>query len=279
MGVVINGSVVDPGLTVEGKPIPVKDFLADPKLAILTPEDGRMRSASATWPVRHVILHTTKGIPGGTNKTPQKVLPGWGPNTGVGWRSAAYCRNNPDAGRSRNGGHHLTIDHDGEISCHMDLARVAAYHAHTANEFSIGIEIMQRSDAGLFENQLKTAVALCHWLCDRFGIQKQIHLPYHGPITRLERQGKDCAGVFGHRDVTWRRGQGDPGDFVMQMLEEAGFEPFDFDREVDIAVWKERQKELGMAPANCDGVPGPMTHTALVAAGYENGIWANGKGC
>lgn len=281
MGVVIFGKAEEVKLV--DFDVPVISWLEDPKLEILMPEDGRPRPD--TWGVRHIILHTTKGIPGGANQTPQKLFPGFGAFTDVGVRSATYCRSNPDKGRSRNGGHHLTVDASGQISCHMDLGAAWAYHAHTANRYSIGIEIFQGAQAQLWEKQLHVVAALVDWLTRRFGIQRQIHLPYQGPIARLGtgKYGADCIGVFGHRDATGQRGQGDPGDFIMDMLRARGYEAFDYGKREDLEAWDDRQRSLyGVREdeddARCDGIAGPKTVEALKAAGYAHGLWVRRPG-
>jgi len=293
-GVVMNGKVVPvPGMTVD-------NFLEDPRLAILTPEDGYV--SSENWRARNICLHTTKGIPGGSNHTAQTLVDGFGPGTSVGLRSAAYCRNNPDAGRSRHGGHHLTFDNDGHLSCHMDLIRVAAYHGHACNRYSIGIEMYQDKDGSLHEGMLDTVVTFLDWLTRSVvtqegrpaPVQRQIHRPYAGrPISRLDvgGWGRDVCGLYGHRDASATRGQGDPGDFIFDKLAAAGYEAYDFGRRQDIIVWEGRQAALlGLRPhaerehgpeiaySNVDGVPGPGTARLVEQAGKPHGLWVSRPG-
>lgn len=255
-GLVINGAQVQiPGLN-------IVNYLDDPRLEIKAPEDGTRRKS---W-VRSVVLHTTKGIPGGKDKRPQVIHPGLGPNTNVGLRSATYCRTNPDSRgggtRSCNGGHHLTVDHDGTITCHADLAKWSMYHANTANQASIGIEMFQASDAGLYAGQLEIVVLLVDALTRLFGIQRQIPDRYRGPLARLGRgqNGMDLVGVIGHRDVSNTRGPGDPGDEIFTRLEAAGYKRVDFSSGADLALWKVAQAAHGLT---ADGVPGPMTYKKL----------------
>jgi hypothetical protein len=266
-GLVINGKAEDaPGLDTQ-------NYLDNPTLVIKAPEDGRPRRTK--W-VRGICLHTSKGIPGGRDLRPQKLLPGLGPSTNAGERMALYCLRNPDVGRSRHGGHHLTIDFDGRVYCHSDLARLAMYHGHFVNEVSIGIEIYQGSGAQLYEGQLDVAVLLCDFLTRRFGIQRQFHWPYrNAPIRRLGpgANGRSVVGVYGHRDVTAQRGFGDPGNLVFERLRAAGYEAFDFGKGEDIAVWKDRQRGLGFGGRDVDGIPGPKTRAALAAAGHAHGLW------
>jgi len=155
-----------------------------------------------------------------------------------------------------------------------DPATELAYHATTANSMSIGIEVKQGGDAELYAEQIGTAVDLCDFLTEQFGIQRQTQSVYRKrPIRRLAEHGgmgKDVVGVFGHRDQTARRGAGDPGDAIIAALVLDGYERFDFDADEDIKAWKERQAAHGIVP---DGVPGPMTAASLKAAGYRGGLW------
>lgn len=235
---------------------------------VLTPEDYRPRHTR--W-VRSICLHTTKGIPGGADLRPQVIKPGLGAPMNAGERDA-HCW----AGDGRPAAAHITVDFDGAIYQHADLLTVAAYHAGSVNEVSIGIEIYQGSDAGLYQGQLDAVVRLVDWLTARFGIQRQIPDAYHGgPILRLEAGAEDFVGVFGHRDCSATRGQGDPGDAVFAALAAAGYEQFDIGAGADIARWKVRQAQLGL-PA--DGIPGPATVAALAARGMPSGIWSRPPG-
>src|ERR1043165_69108 len=90
-----------PGLIIGGKEVDVpgvaiRNFKDDPKLALRVgrsdgPNDGRTRTA----PVTLVVLHTTKGIPGGTDKREQVILPGLGPDTKAEDRTATYWSTDP----------------------------------------------------------------------------------------------------------------------------------------------------------------------------------------
>lgn len=294
-GVVMNGKVVPvPG-------IDVANYLENPKLAILTPEDGYV--SGENWRARNITLHTTRGIPGGKDKRPQVLHPGLGPDTNVGERSAAYCRNNPDSvganGRARNGGHHLTFDGNGKLYCHMDLIRVVGYHGRACNRHSIGIEIWQDGrTAGLWEGQLAAVVAFLDWLTRSVvtqtgapaPIQRQVHFPYLGrPISRLGlgANGRNVVGIYGHRDADDNRGAGDPGDFIFQKLITAGYERYNFGANQDLEVWEKRQGEsLGLTPdqhgdfhdPRVDGVPGPGTAMTLKSQGRAHGLWVSRPG-
>jgi len=237
-------------------------YLDDSSLG-LTAEDCRNRSA--VW-IRGIVLHTTRGIPGGRDLRPQVILPGIGASSDAGHRVASCW-----AAAGRAGGAHLVVDYDGQVSCCADLLRTATYHAGAVNNVTIGIEVAQGSRAELYAGQLDLVVQLVDWLTKRFGIQRQIPDGYHGPIERLELGARDFVGVFGHRDSSNNRGQGDPGDEIFRLLEAAGYERWDLLQRQDIGAWKSRQHALGIEPA--DGVPGPMTVVALAAAGHRGGLW------
>ncbi len=289
-GVVMNGNVVPvPGMDVQ-------NYLENPRLAITVPEDGYV--SSENWRARNVTLHTTRGIPGGKDQRPQVLHPGLGPDTNVGERSAAYCRNNPDAGRDRHGGHHLTFDGNGKLYCHMDLVRVVGYHGRSCNRYSIGVEVWQDGKtAGLWDGQCEAVVAFLDWLTRAMvcqdgtpaPIQRQVHYPYLGrPISRLGpgASGRNVVGIYGHRDADSNRGQGDPGDFIFEKLVRAGYERFNFEANEDLAAWEARQGDLFDVKANhgeysdprVDGVPGPGTASRLASRGNRHGLWVRRAG-
>lgn len=73
---------------------------------------------------------------------------------------------------------HFVVGQEGAIYQCVDLDDIA-YHAHTANGLSIGIEHCarspkewDRSDPGmpLTELQIAASVKLVQWLCDRYGL-------------------------------------------------------------------------------------------------------------
>jgi hypothetical protein len=256
-GVIIHGREVEfPGLTILN--------WRDARDLRRAPEDGQRRRTS--W-VRSIICHTTRGIPGGGNDTPQTIRPGAGRNLGRMFAVAKFWRRD----RRRRSGAHLVIDTDGSVGCLADLATEELFHAGSrgVNTCSIGIESYQFADGSIYERTLDACVALCDALCEYFGIQRQLHWPYRGPIARLGRGGGDCVGVFGHRDVTRRRGPGDPGDHLFEKLRAAGYEAFDFEASEDLRAWEKRQRMLGV---EADGIPGPQTRRALEQAGYPHGL-------
>jgi hypothetical protein len=270
-----------PGLVIDGVQVPVpeldvKNWHDDPRLRLRIGEKGQHndgRARRTRW-IRSIVLHTTKGIPGGRDRRPQKILPGVGPTGSRAEAVASYWSTSDLAS-----GAHLVCDFDGSWVCLADLATECAYHATTMNDVSIGIEIYQGADAEVYDGQLDSVVAMVDFLTARFGIQRQVPDKYRGPIPRLVEGGADCVGVFGHRDQTHRRGEGDPGDAVMAKLVAAGYERFDFSGGEDLGAWKERQRAITAArgaTVTIDGVPGPRTIQSLEAAGYEDGLWRSG---
>lgn len=259
-GVIINGVEYEiPGIKV----INWKD---DPKVRLRIGQDGKKSSFKA----RSIVLHTTLGAPDRDFPHPQTLLPGYGPSTDLGRAITKMWWND-----GRCAGAHLAIDFDGVVYCLADLEAEDTYHATTANPYSIGIEYKQgRSKSELYEGQLKSGVILVNWLTLHFGIQRQIPGKYRNkPVPRLAAGGKDYYGVYGHRDQTSNRGVGDPGDFIMDSLLQAGYERFDVANGEDIAAWKTRQSWLGFKGKDVDGIPGPNTVKKLKEKGFEGGLW------
>lgn len=233
--------------------------------AKLSPADYRLRNTS--W-VRQIIVHTTKG------QWPQHVKPGAGP-PGKNKIVADFWRGDPNHSAA-----HLVVDLNGDVVCLGDLGRLCCYHATVSNDWSVGIEMYQLNDGGIHQATLDATVLLVEALCRIFGIQYQTHCgPYHNaPLPAMVYGGKDCVGVFGHRDNTNNRGAGDPGDIIFQMMSDRGCEQFDFLMRQDKTVWKDRQRGFNVnsgAMLNVDGVPGPGTVKAIKQ--YHNrpsGVWA-----
>lgn len=257
------------GLIIRGVSVPIPgqrviNWTDEPRIR-LDRRDGRLRRTP--W-VRQIILHTTKGIPGGTDKRPQLIMPGRGKPADAGVRVAECWSRDP-----KQSGAHIVVDHDGTIYCLADIVREVTYHATVVNEWSVGIEIYQGAQAEMFEYQLGSALCdLCDVLTVALGIQRQIPHAYKGgPLRRLEEGGRDVVGIFGHRDVTSNRGLGDPGDAAFEALARRKYERLDFATMRDVVVWQERQQTIGLRP---DGVPGPSTVAALAARGYTGGLWA-----
>jgi hypothetical protein len=255
-GLVLDGKrVLVPGLT-------IWNWFDNPVYR-LTGKDVVPRRTS--W-VRQVIVHSSKGVPGGGDERPQVVHPGLGPSVHAGERFARFW-----SGSDQIAGAHLAVDHDGEIFCFADLVTESAQHAGLANDTSVGVEIYEGGDADFYEGQFAAAVALIDaiTLLMPTPIQRQIPHRYVGPSRRLMQSMTDVVGVLGHRDLTNRRGPGDPGGPIMSRLGAAGFELVDFDQRGELELWRRRQRDLGIT---ADGIPGAATAAALRAATAIKGI-------
>lgn len=221
--------------------------------------------------VRQIMLHTTKG------KWPQHVKPG----KGSGGRDkvvADFWRGDPEHSAAQ-----IVIDNDGTIVCLCDLMTIAAYHATTTNDWSIGIELYQEADGGIHAAVFDALVRLVRALCRIFRIPYQIAMRrYNGTIIpRMIHGGPDMVGIFGHHDCAWdfekntsTRGRGDPGDIAKLRLVDDGAEAFDFGSYGEIAAWKQRQRWLNMNRGErlvIDGIAGPGTMSALERHGFEHG--------
>jgi hypothetical protein len=268
MGLILAGKNVEvPGFEIQ-------NFVENPKLR-LAPGDVRWRTPRERHWVHLIVYHTTGGIPGGSNLTPQVIKPGLGKSSNGGERVVASWTHDV----KRPGGAQIIIDFDGKIYCCADLLVEAAYHAGLANGCSVGIEVVQGRDAVLYAEQLAIAARFGVTLCRLMPVPIQCQIPakYRGPISRfVTSQQKDIplsdvVGLIGHRDLTSNRGEGDPGDAMMEALAEVGCEKFDFDLYEDILTWKQRQAILGVA--YLDGLPGPNTVELLRKNGHPDGIW------
>lgn len=269
------------GLVLDGKAVSIpgfdiQNFVDNPALK-LAPGDVRFRNPRERAFVHLIVMHTTGGIPGGTDLRPQAILPGFGPTSNAGERIVGSWTHDT----SRPGGAHIIVDFDGFIYCCADLITQAAYHAQAANGPSVGIEVVQGHDqAQLYQSQIDVAAKFALALCAVMPtpIQRQIPTAYKGhPIPRFvasQQTGTplaDVVGLVGHRDLTASRGEGDPGNTIMDALETAGCERMDFASYEDIITWKQRQAIAGIDRP--DGIPGPQTVAALENAGRVSGIW------
>lgn len=267
------------GLILEGRAVSVPGFqienYIDNHHLTLASGDVRWRVSRERGWIHLIVMHTTGGIPGGKDLRPQKILPGFGPSTNAGERVVGSWTHDTN----RPGGAHIIIDFDGKIYCCADLVTQAAYHAERANGCSVGIEVVQGHKAELYEEQIKLAARFARTLCKLLPtpIQFQIPRAYEGkPLRRfvigLQKDIPlgDVVGIVGHRDLTYNRGEGDPGNAIMFALGALGAEVFDYERYEDIVVWKNRQAVLGLI---ADGVPGAATAAALKRNGNPTGIW------
>jgi len=250
--------VLVPGVT-------VRNYLDDPALR-LGAQDRRARRTR--W-IRSIYIHTAWGVP-------PILAPGAGPPDAErrmvrNWRADDRCA-----------GAHGCIAADGEIGVYADLLTETTYHAEAANEVSVGFELEQTRAGVVYEATYVAAVELVWALCAELGIQAQCHAPYRGYLHRLFSGGEDAVGVFGHRDQTYRKGPGDPGDEFFERFRASGAEAFDFGRGDDVRAWRDRQAGLNgrrdrRLNLSVDGVPGPATVAALLAAGRPHGLWAQRK--
>jgi hypothetical protein len=272
-------------LLIDGQLVPVAGLNITPPAshggpawAKLDPGDYTMR-VPRLW-VRQIIIHTTGGL------WPQPVLPGRAPG-GHAQRIAEMWQGADRGGGDRvHSAAQLIVDFDGSVACLCDLALVAAYHAEASNPWSIGIEMSTWPHGEISEATLKATAKLVDALCwPTFPIPRQMPRgPYRNePIARMEigghagtprRQlgGPNLCGVFGHRDNTSTRGQGDPGDAIFKELDAMGFERVDFHTFEDLLAGKERQAFLNSRGARLtvDGIVGPKSLLAAENQGYRH---------
>jgi hypothetical protein len=259
------------GLLISGVVVPVPGVIVynplDTPWCKLDPGDYAVRKT--TW-IRQVIIHTTKGL------WPQYVKAGSGPG-GKDKAVADFWRGDPQHSAAQ-----LVVDRDGSVACLCDLAKCAAYHATTSNDWSVGVEMYQDPDGGIFEATFASTVAIVTIICEHMGIPLQIpSRQYDGSIIRRMIQGgKDMAGVFGHRDQAWdfkkstsSRGRGDPGDEIYRRLAVVGADRLDFENRRDVELWRARQVYLNSLGETlvADGLPGPGTMAALRRRGFVSG--------
>lgn len=251
-GLLIAGRIVPvPGLTI----IPPSSH-SGPAWACLDPGDYRMRRARC----RQVVLHTTKGT------EPQHVKPGRG-LAGAARNVADFWHRDPTHSAAQ-----LVIDRDGTVLCLADIADHEAYHATVSNQFSVGIELYQEADGGLYEAVYDAVCLLVPALCTALDIPFNVVAdPYNGhPLPRFLNGAPDYYGVLGHRANTEQRGRGDPGDEVFRRLIAAGGEPVMAQKEQDILRAKARQRHLNAHGATLvvDGLCGPASMAAARAQGF-----------
>lgn len=219
--------------------------------------------------LRLIVMHTHKGIKG-------KVLPGKGPSTSTANALVRYQTNT-----SRQVSWDYTIDSDGTVYVQNDPVKKYSWQAGAINSISLGFELVQTENGDVYQEQIDKTVLLIDALTALLGIQRQIawskstNSPKIGVVKRLKEGGANVTGIIGHRNQSVDRGAGDPGDAIYNALAQAGYECFDLDTDEDLEVWKDRQKSLGFASADCDGVAGNKTLQALKAKGHKHGMWVS----
>jgi len=267
-GVVINSWIKHPELRLDGG-------------------DRRPRDPARAhaWPVRSIVIHTVYG------DEPIVLLKGKGPDGG---EPAAWIKD--QRGDKTHAGEHMLVGFDGAVACTCDLLGEASYHAESINELSIGIEICTQRARDVTTGQpvfymwqasLDATLAICDYLTalprasaghGLISVARQYHSPFRNgsPVPRFAAGGSDWTGILGHRDQTSKRGAGDPGHHVFDVLAARGYEAFDVMDDADKTVWKVRQAYLNGkygSHLTVDGVPGPGTRAVLEQAGYRGGLW------
>lgn len=147
------------------------------------------------------------------------VVPGKGSEV----RSFAVARMfaNPNG---RKASCHLIITAAGRVLCLADLKKHKTWHAGTANDWSIGIEIQKDKDFKMYEACLDTTVEVCEDLYNLFSIPKIIPADNKNPLVVEEgfipsiTKVKPYKGFFGHRNCSTNRGPGDPGNAIFERL-------------------------------------------------------------
>lgn len=221
---------------------------------------GDYQSRSTSW-IRQIIIHTTKG------EWPQKIIPGVGPQ-GREQLVADFWRGDPEHSAAQ-----IVIGSNGKVGQLADLFYVAAYHATWVNNHSIGIEVYQEKGGVIYQAALDTLSKVVPFLCEVFGIPKQVPHAYSGsPIFRLAGRdgGPHVCGVFGHCHQTVRRGRGDPGDYAFSAL--PTFRRVNYDVSEDLDIGRARQKLLVARGErlDVDGVWGPASDRAMHRQGFRD---------
>jgi hypothetical protein len=168
-------------------------------------------------------------------------------------RTAKILAKRPDGTRPAMASEHLIISNTGLVYCIADLATDVTWHASGCNPHTIGIEIFQAEDGppvfskrkgrdvprmGVYLAAYVAAVALGHWLCERFDVPKRYPMRGGAHIKRTAKAlmqdgrgpaGKGWPGTWGHHHSTDNRGFYDPGPVLPEMLIASGFAGVDPD--------------------------------------------------
>jgi hypothetical protein len=240
----------------------------DPDASRLGIKEVTHKSPRGTW-LRGIVCHTIHGTLG-------NLLPGLGPDSTIDLAEARYQTNT-----DREVSFDYTCDFNGEWIIQNDPLKNYTWQATSVNGYTLGFELVQQNNGDLYEGQIAKAVEFIDFLTAKLGIQRQIpwdsknNCTPHGVVQRIAgpNHGSDVVGVYSHSHQTTNRGYGDCGPWLPAALKAAGYETYAFDGDDDKAIWKARQKALGFADKDCDGVPGPATVRALQASGKKNGRW------
>lgn len=241
----------------------------DPEAKALGLKEVTNKNPRSTW-IRGIVCHTIHGKLG-------KLLPGIGPDTTIDLAQARYQTNT-----TRQVSWDFTCDLNGEWLVQNDPTKFYTWQASSVNPHTCGFELVQLENGDLYQGQIAKAVEFIDFLTAKLGIQRQIpwdmknNCPPKGVVKRIAGSniGRDVVGVYAHYHQTTNRGYGDPGPYLQQALKDAGYETYAFDGDDDKAVWKARQKALGIPEKECDGIPGPATVKAIKASGSNPfGLW------
>lgn len=227
------------GLVIDGRRIPVPGvavctWLDDPRRAPAI-TDGGPRQADD---VIALVWHTSKGRL--ATRAKRESIPSTHAETLALYQSRT----------AREVSWHITVDTDGDVLQQADAARWTAWHAGSANGWTIGAELVQREDAPdvLTSVQIDAAVAVTIAACDALSVPRRVLVtggghPHLGPVLDLISprakhaktgrplggRGRAWGGVLGHchlahRDASGGRGPGDPGPLIFEALAAVGFE-------------------------------------------------------
>lgn len=247
------------GLLISGRLVPVPGLAIIPPASVggpswcaLDPGDYRTRAGRP----HQVVLHTTKG------DEPQHVKPGKG-LAGAARNVAEFWHRDPTHSAAQ-----IVIDRDGTVLCLADLVAAEAYHATVSNAYSVGIELYQEADLGIYEAVYDAAVLLVPALCDALDIPFTVVADeYTGhPLQRFLNGAPNYYGVLGHRCNTEQRGRGDPGDEIFARLIAAGGEPVQASEREDIELAIRRQEWLNAADAKAGDTYRPLVVDGLCGA-------------
>lgn len=209
-------SLVLGGKRIEVPGTRVTSWLDEPK-RVPQVRDGRVRASVPTA----IVLHTSRGVPG-------IIRPG-ARASGVAEALARY-----QATTERDVSWHLTVDSDGEVLQSCDAQSWLAWHASSANGWTIGIELAQHPDSGdLWSAQVDALAAVCDVLCRELRIPRCLPVdiagkPVEGPVRAWQERseggrGERFVGLVGHRNLTRNRGPGDPGSAIFDALLSRGY--------------------------------------------------------